>query len=106
MARRSEDWNMGLSKDLREAAFAREFLLASIDEGVDLSLRSGRSSAPWVSKSSRPSTHGQSERAPRDQPPPQSNAGHAQSSPEAVQATPESGTAHGQAAPDCSVTRP
>jgi hypothetical protein len=28
---------------------AREFLLASIDEGVDLQLDLGRSSAPWVS---------------------------------------------------------
>ena len=36
MARRSEDWNVGLAKDLRDTAFAREFLLASIDEGVDL----------------------------------------------------------------------
>ena len=42
MARRSEDWNIGLSKDLREAAFAREFLLASIDEGVDLQLALGK----------------------------------------------------------------
>ena len=36
MARRSEDWNVGLAKDLRDAAFAREFLLASIDEGVNV----------------------------------------------------------------------
>jgi DNA-binding phage protein len=36
VARRSEDWNVGLAEDLRDAAFAREFLLASIDEGVDL----------------------------------------------------------------------
>ncbi len=42
MARRSEDWNIGLSKDLREARFAREFLLASIDEGVDLRLALGK----------------------------------------------------------------
>ena len=42
VARRSEDWNIGLSKDLREAAFAREFLLASIDEGVDLQLALGK----------------------------------------------------------------
>ena len=34
--------NIGLSKDLREAAFAREFLLASIDEGVDLQLALGK----------------------------------------------------------------
>jgi hypothetical protein len=42
VARRSEDWNVGLAKDLRDAAFAREFLLAAIDEGVDLQLALGR----------------------------------------------------------------
>jgi DNA-binding phage protein len=42
VARRSEDWNIGLSKDLRETAFAREFLLASIDEGGDLQLALGK----------------------------------------------------------------
>jgi DNA-binding phage protein len=40
--RRSEDWNVGLAKDLRDAAFAREFLLASVDEGVDLQLALGK----------------------------------------------------------------
>jgi hypothetical protein len=38
---RSEDWNVGLSKELLQAAFAREFLLASMDEGVDLQLALG-----------------------------------------------------------------
>jgi DNA-binding phage protein len=33
---------VGLAKDLRDAAFAREFLLASIDEGVDLQLALGK----------------------------------------------------------------
>lgn len=42
MARRSENWNVGLAKDLRDAAFAREFVLASIDEGVDLQLALGK----------------------------------------------------------------
>lgn len=42
MARRSEDWNVGLAKDLRDVAFAREFLPASIDEGVDLQLALGK----------------------------------------------------------------
>ena len=84
MARRSEDWNIGLSKDLRDAAFAREFL-------------------PIVYKEF--SGCGQSERAPRDQSSPQSNAGDAQSPPEAVQASPESGAADRQAAPDRGVTR-
>jgi len=36
MARRSRDWNVGLAKDLRNREFAREFLLAAIDEGVPL----------------------------------------------------------------------
>jgi hypothetical protein len=39
---RSEDWNVGLAKDLRDAAFAREFLLASIDEGVDIQVALGK----------------------------------------------------------------
>ena len=34
MARRSRDWEVGLAEDLRDPAFAREFLMASIDEGV------------------------------------------------------------------------
>lgn len=34
MARRSRDWNTGLAQDLRNPEFAREFLLAAIDEGV------------------------------------------------------------------------
>jgi DNA-binding phage protein len=42
VARRSEDWNVGLAKDLRDPAFAREFLLASIDEGVDLQFALGK----------------------------------------------------------------
>lgn len=42
MARRSEDWNIGLAEDLRDAVFAREFLLASIDEGVDLQIALGK----------------------------------------------------------------
>src|SRR6185436_14169373 len=42
VARRSEDWNVGLAKDLRDAAFAREFLLAAIDDGVDLQLALGK----------------------------------------------------------------
>jgi hypothetical protein len=36
MARRSRDWNVGLAQDLRDQEFAREFLLAAIDEGVPL----------------------------------------------------------------------
>jgi probable addiction module antidote protein len=36
MARRSKDWNEGLAKDLQDAAFAREFLMASIEDGVSV----------------------------------------------------------------------
>jgi DNA-binding phage protein len=36
MARRSRDWNKDLAEDLRDAEFAREFLLAAIDEGVSV----------------------------------------------------------------------
>jgi DNA-binding phage protein len=38
MARRSREWNVGLAQDLRDQEFAREFLLAAIDEGVPLQL--------------------------------------------------------------------
>ena len=36
MARRSRDWNAGLARDLQNPEFAREFLLAVIDEGVPI----------------------------------------------------------------------
>jgi DNA-binding phage protein len=36
MARRSEDWNIGLAADLQHKEFAREFLLASVEEGVPI----------------------------------------------------------------------
>jgi DNA-binding phage protein len=36
MARRSRDWNSGLADDLRDPEFAREFLLAAIEEGVSV----------------------------------------------------------------------
>ena len=36
MARRSRDWNQGLARDLQDPAFAREFLLAAVAEGVPL----------------------------------------------------------------------
>jgi len=38
MARRSRDWNVGLAEDLRNREFARQLLLAEIDEGVTLKL--------------------------------------------------------------------
>ena len=42
MARRSRDWNIGLAEDLRDQKFAREFLLAAIDEGVPLQVALGK----------------------------------------------------------------
>jgi DNA-binding phage protein len=36
MARRSREWTEGLARDLRDAAFAREFLMAAVEEGVSL----------------------------------------------------------------------
>jgi DNA-binding phage protein len=42
MARRSRDWNKDLAEDLRDAEFAREFLLAAIDEGVSVQYALGK----------------------------------------------------------------
>ena len=42
MARRSRDWEVGLAQDLRDPAFAREFLMASIDEGVAIQVALAR----------------------------------------------------------------
>lgn len=42
MARRSIDWNEGLAKDLRDTEFAREFLLAAIEEGIPLQQALGK----------------------------------------------------------------
>jgi DNA-binding phage protein len=36
MARRARDWNEGLAKDLRDPAFAREFILAALGDGASL----------------------------------------------------------------------
>jgi probable addiction module antidote protein len=36
VARRSRDWNQGLAQDLQNPEFAREFLLAAVEEGVSL----------------------------------------------------------------------
>jgi DNA-binding phage protein len=42
MARRSKDWNIGLAQDLRDPQFARDFLLASIEEGVSIQVALGK----------------------------------------------------------------
>ncbi len=36
MARRTRDWNEGLAQDVRDPEFARDFLLAAMDEGVPI----------------------------------------------------------------------
>lgn len=43
MARQSKDWNVGLAQDLRVPNFAREFLLAAIEEeGVSSQIALGK----------------------------------------------------------------
>jgi probable addiction module antidote protein len=42
MARRSKDWNQGLARDLQDPEFARDFLIAAIDEGVPLQQALGK----------------------------------------------------------------
>ena len=42
MARRSKDWNEGLAKDLKDSEFAREFLLAALEEGVSIQIALGK----------------------------------------------------------------
>jgi DNA-binding phage protein len=42
MARRSKDWNVGLAQDLRNPRFAREFLLAAIEDGVSIQIALGK----------------------------------------------------------------
>jgi DNA-binding phage protein len=34
MAKRSRDWNEGLARDLQNPAFAQEFLIAAVEEGI------------------------------------------------------------------------
>jgi probable addiction module antidote protein len=42
MARRSRDWNKGLAEDLQDPAFAREFLLAAVEEGISIQRAMGK----------------------------------------------------------------
>jgi putative addiction module killer protein len=42
VARRSRDWNAGLAQDLRDPYFAREFLMAAIEEGVPIQVALGK----------------------------------------------------------------
>ena len=34
MAKRAKDWNEGLAKDLKNSAFAKQFIKAALDEGL------------------------------------------------------------------------
>jgi DNA-binding phage protein len=42
MTRRSRDWNEGLAEDLKDPAFAREFLAAAVEDGVPLQQALGK----------------------------------------------------------------
>lgn len=42
MARRSRDWNESLAKDLQDIAFARQFVLSALEEGVSIQLALGK----------------------------------------------------------------
>jgi DNA-binding phage protein len=42
MARRSKDWNEGLAEDLQDAAFARDFLAAAVEDGIPLKVALGK----------------------------------------------------------------
>lgn len=41
MPKRSVDWNVGLAEDLRDPEFAREFLLAAMEDGLPIQLALG-----------------------------------------------------------------
>jgi len=42
MPKRSAEWNEGLSADLRDPDFAKEFILASLEEGLSLQVVLGK----------------------------------------------------------------
>jgi DNA-binding phage protein len=42
VARRSRNWNRGLAEDLRDVDFARDFLVAALDEGVSVQRALGK----------------------------------------------------------------
>ncbi len=87
MARRSRDWNEGLAQDLRDQEFAREFLMAAMDEGVPIQVALGKViRAMGVKEFCGESEDGGSERAAGDQPEAQPHAGHDEPIAEAVPA--------------------
>lgn len=42
MAKRSRDWNEGLARDPQDRAFARELLMATVEEGIPLQQALGK----------------------------------------------------------------
>ena len=42
MARRAQEWNKGLAHDLRDPAFARAFIQATLDDGLPLQVVLGK----------------------------------------------------------------
>jgi DNA-binding phage protein len=42
MPKRSHDWNEGLAEDLKNPEFAREFVMAALEEGVSLQVALGK----------------------------------------------------------------
>lgn len=42
MARRSREWNEGLARDLQNRSFAREFLMAAVEDGVPIQRALGK----------------------------------------------------------------
>ncbi len=42
MARRSKDWNEGLARDLKNVEFARQFLIATLEEGTSIQVALGK----------------------------------------------------------------
>lgn len=42
MTKRSKDWNEGLARDLQDSEFARQFILASLEEGISIQAALGR----------------------------------------------------------------
>jgi hypothetical protein len=42
MTKESKDWNIGLAQDLQNPEFAREFLMAAIEDGVSVQVALGK----------------------------------------------------------------
>ena len=85
MARRSKDWNVGLAQDLRDPNFAREFLLAAIEEGVSIQLALGKVIRAIGIKEFSARIKSQVQHCARSIPP-QSDPGNPQSSAKTIQA--------------------